>query len=812
MLRSGSLRVVLGPAATVSWSLGWGKGLLLVAENFSVNPVQLDHLLQQAARGDLQLPDFQRGWVWDDKAIVSLLASISLSFPIGAVMILATGNPDVRFAPRLLEGVTLGSSKEPSLLLLDGQQRLTSLFFALRSPDAVVTRDSRGKKVKRHYYADIARCLDHDPYDSREEYGIVGVPENRLVTENFGRTIKLDLRSRSGEIASEMFPLDIVFDPDRTTDWQMEYLQSGPGEIADRLEKWKGFAKRFISQFLQYQVPTIKLSKGTSKEAVCQVFEKVNTGGVSLTVFELLTATYAADEFNLREDWDKRKAEFSNHPALERFDAPQFLQAVTLLATHDRRMRNVEDAVPPAVGCKRRDVLRLELEDYEKWANSASRGLIRAVEFLHSEYIFDARDVPYATQLVPLGAIFAVLSSEGDNHAAVQKIRRWFWCGVFGEMYGGSTETRFAFDLPECVAWVRGEGPEPRTVREAQFQAERLLSLRTRNSAAYKGLYAMQMKAGCQDFRTGVTLGAHTYFDHSVDIHHIFPKRWCASDGGVQQAIADSVVNKTPIDSYTNRLIGGAAPSRYLSRLEDKYGIDRDELDSILLSHDIDPAALRRDDFPDFFNHRFEKMLRLIQRAMGKPVNRNPDRDESPFASTAVMDEKVRDVIAGGESDTVEFKSTGRNNLYTGTKDPVIEWAIVKSVAAFMNSQGGELLIGVDDTGQPVGIEEDYPFVHSRNRDGWELWLGTLIRTTLGKVEAADVTPRYCVLDGKTVAYIKLARSSEPVFTTPTKAAAPKGNILPGENKFFYIRMANATEQLAGNDLLTYTNKHWPTG
>ncbi|MCY4369926.1 MAG: DUF262 domain-containing protein, partial [bacterium] len=165
-----------------------------MAKNFSVNPVELDHLLQQAARGDLQLPDFQRGWVWDDKAIVSLLASISLSFPIGAVMILATGNPDVRFAPRLLEGVKLDSSKEPSLLLLDGQQRLTSLFFALRSPDAVVTRDSRGKKVKRHYYADIERCLDHDPYDSREEYGIVGVPENRLVTENFGRTIKLDLR------------------------------------------------------------------------------------------------------------------------------------------------------------------------------------------------------------------------------------------------------------------------------------------------------------------------------------------------------------------------------------------------------------------------------------------------------------------------------------------------------------------------------------------------------------------------------------------------------------------------------------------
>ena len=672
-----------------------------------------------------------------------------------------------------------------------------------------MTRNTRGKRVKRHYYADINRCLDPDPYDSREEHGIVSIPESRLVTENFGRTIRIDLRSRDGEVANEMFPLDIVFDLGRTMDWQMQYLQSGPGDLADRLEKWKGFAEKLITQFLQYQVPTIELSKGTPKEAVCQVFEKVNTGGVSLTVFELLTATYAADDFKLRDDWEKREAEFGNHPVLHRFDAPQFLQTVSLLATYDRRIRHRGDAMPPAVACKRRDVLRLDVQDYKKWATEASRGLIRAVEFLHSEHIFTARDVPYATQLVPLGAIFAVLGHEADNYAALQKIRQWFWCGVFGEMYGGSTETRFAFDLPECVAWVQGDGSEPRTVRQAQFQAERLLSLRTRISAAYKGLYALQMKVGCQDFRTGVTLGVQTYFDHSIDIHHIFPKQWSKSND-IDWSIADSVVNKTPIGSHTNRLIGGTAPSKYLDRLENKYRIDRDVLDTILLSHRIDPNALRRDDFPEFFNHRFEKMLGLIGRAMGKPVNRNPDRDESPFASDSAIEGKVRQIIAGGESDTVEFKSTGRKNLHSGTKDPTMEWEIVKSVAAFMNTHGGELLIGVDDTGQSVGIEEDYPFVSSHNRDGWELWLGNLISTTLGKVEAADLTPRYCELNGMTVAYIKLTRASEPVFATPTKAAKPKGATL-GENKPFYIRVANATQQLAGNELLSYTNKHWPT-
>jgi len=779
-------------------------------KTFKINDVPLTDLLQQAAQGELQLPDFQRGWVWDDEHIVSLLASISLSYPIGAVMTLATGNPTVKFRPRLLEGVKLAPSKEPGLLLLDGQQRLTSLYFALRSPDPVITRDARGKTVKRHYYADINQCIGPDPYGNREDEGLISIPESRLVTTEFGRTITLDLRTPKDEINNEMFPLDIVFDQGQTMDWQLEYL-SATSNGRNRIEKWKAFYQTIITPFLRYQVPTIELSKDTSKEAVCQVFEKVNTGGVSLTVFELLTATYAADDFDLREDWTKREARFDNYPVLANFEAPQFLQAVTLLSTYNRRMKQLNDPVPPAVACKRRDILQLEVGDYQEWAEPVADGLCRAVEFLHGEYIFAARDVPYPTQLVPLGAIFAVLGAKAQNYAALQKIRQWFWCGVFGEMYGGSTETRFAFDLPECVDWVLGEGSQPRTVTEAQFQAERLLTLRTRVSAAYKGLYALQMKRGSRDFKSGVTLESNTYFDNSIDIHHVFPKGWCGKNG-VEKGIANSVVNKSPIDSHTNRLIGGSAPSRYLERLQEKYSIESQDLDSILHSHDINPSALRSDDFPSFFNERFERMVELIERATGKAANRSRDRDESPYASMEALEEKIGNLVTAGESDALEFKSTGRKNLYSGNRDPAIEWSIVKTIAAFRNTDGGELVIGIDDVGQPVGIEEDYPYVQSQNRDGWELWLSNLISITLGKIEATAIKPRYCELDGKTVAYIKLSPAPAAVFATPAKSANPsKGSVSVGEDKFFYVRMGNATQQLAGSDLLNYTKKHWPT-
>ena len=119
----------------------------------------------------------------------------------------------------------------------------------------------------------------------REEEGIVGVPADRIVRSNFGRTIDLDLSNRDREIAAKMFPLDIVLDGGETMDWQMAYLQSGPGELTDRVATWKRFQDAIINSFVQYHVPTIDLAKSTPKEAVCSVFEKVNTGGVTLTGF-----------------------------------------------------------------------------------------------------------------------------------------------------------------------------------------------------------------------------------------------------------------------------------------------------------------------------------------------------------------------------------------------------------------------------------------------------------------------------------------------------------------------------------------------
>jgi hypothetical protein len=310
------------------------------------------------------------------------------------------------------------------------------------------------------------------------------------------------------------------------------------------------FEREVIKRFEQYQLPVIELKRETPKEAVCLVFERVNTGGVALNVFELLTATFAADDFPLRDDWNKCEQRLkSQRPVLRSLQSDDFLQAIALLVTQERRRADLARAIPAhevaGISCKRKDILRLEVADWQRLADLVEEGFARAARFLHGQKIFKARDLPYRAQLVPLAAILVDLGPDGETEGARQKLARWYWCGVLGELYGSATETRFARDLPEVVAWVRGEAVEPITVRESSFQANRLLTLRTRNSAAYKGLYALLMRDGARDFRTGEPIEDQTFFDDKVDIHHLFPKRWCRA-ADLPAAIYHSVINNPP--------------------------------------------------------------------------------------------------------------------------------------------------------------------------------------------------------------------------------------------------------------------------
>lgn len=569
----------------------------------------LKDVLDSIAKGETQLPDFQRGWVWDDQHIRSLIASLSRSFPIGAVMFLEAGG--VPFKPRLFEGVTLQPAPMPRTLVLDGQQRLTSMYLALRSSRPVKTKTEKGEEIHRVYFFDMAKCLDK--HEDRDD-AVLSVPQTLQMTSDFGRKIELDLSTPIQQYQQRIFPVSLMFDSQGFIEWKMGYSKHYSSDAEAMLFLMK-FEQEIWLGFQQFKVPAIEMDRNTPPEAVCQVFEKVNTGGVTLTVFELMTATFAANEFSLRDDWDARKRRIKErHAALRGVDGTDFLTAVTLLSSYQRHLSSKSP-----VSCKRVDVLRLTLDDFKKNADKIEAGFRKAAEILAEEKIFDAQGLPYATQLIPMSAICAALVDNIDQHTVKQKLLRWFWCGVFGELYGGANETRFGLDLPNVVQWING-GDEPRTVRDSTFTPNRLLSLQTRNAAAYKGFTALLMKEGSRDFITGTPIDLNTYFNNAVDIHHIFPRAWCEKEK-LPREKWNSVINKAPLAASTNRYIGGHAPSTYLSRIQKDKKMDAGTLDIFLESHSIPVAQLRSDLFDDFIRLRANALLGLVEAATGKGIS-----------------------------------------------------------------------------------------------------------------------------------------------------------------------------------------------
>ena len=184
-------------------------------------------------------------------------------------------------------------------------------------------------------------------------------------------------------------------------------------------------------------------------------------------------------------------------------------------------------------------------------------------------------------------------------------------------------------DYEEVLNWFEDDEALPRTVRDASFQPDRFDTLRTRNSAAYKAINVLVLREGSQDWFWKEGIRELDAAEIAIDIHHIFPRKWC-QDRGLDKDIYDCILNKTPISYKANRKIGGEAPSVYLPRIqkEKQVGLSDDEMDALLESHALSPVLLRQDNFEAFIEDRRQRLCRLIEKAMGKPVSQYAEAGE----------------------------------------------------------------------------------------------------------------------------------------------------------------------------------------
>ena len=538
----------------------------------------------------------------------------------------------VTFQSHAIDGAPKKVETQPSNLILDGQQRITSLYQAAFSENGVKIKSANRKNTKYWFYFDINSALDS--FLDREN-AIKIADENRVIRETNGEDINLS--TPDSEYRNLMFPVSKIFNPD---EWGSNYVKywmkekGGYDKATEYEEIYQNFKKNIIENFLNYRVPMIALNDLIKRDAICIIFDKVNTKGKTLDAFELVTAKFAAEHeggYDLRKKWGNKKngrrARLINWceglkklsikvdpktSVLLKVHGTDFLQVISLLKTRDQRKK---DGKTPVSG-KRRDLLNLSLEDYELYEDKAEKGFIDAAEFLHTLHILRDSDLPYRAQLVPLAVILSELK-DWKKEAVRLKLHRWYWSGVFGELYSSANETRMAWDVEQVLPWINGDIESlPATVKEASFLPDRLETMKTKQSAAYKGANALLLYKDIYDFQLAEKISySDVFFTSGIDIHHIFPKKWCEDNGKANgSSIYNSIINKTPLSSKTNRFIGGIAPSKYIEKLDAEHS--KQKMNSILKSHLINPNNIRKDDYEEHIKCRKEKLYELITKAM----------------------------------------------------------------------------------------------------------------------------------------------------------------------------------------------------
>jgi hypothetical protein len=526
---------------------------------FETDKKPLTYLLDQIENRDVALPDFQRSFVWEAGATRELVVSVIRSFPAGTLLLLQGGSKV--FAPRPFEGAS-ALNGDPAYLVLDGQQRLTSLFQAFF-----------GKGTHR-FFLNLADLLD-------------GYDVDEAVEVYLSKRAKRWQAIR-GQATDLMLPLEQLRS---FSDWRDEVLDLRAEQGDDRKKlrtQLNELEKEYVKPVELYQFPVTTLGESTPTEAICTIFETLNRTGVKLSVFELLTARAFAKQVQLREMWRSAREE---HTILADFDVDPYyiLQAISV---------NVKKSP------KRSVVLALDVEDIVACWDEIIIGMAESLTLLRDECgVLVDRWLPYQTMLVTMAAAWRPIKA-GRGPAVGQrraKLRRWFWCSVFSGSYENSPNTTTESDVPALTSWLEG-GETPAVVASFRFDAERWRDITARQRAVYRGTIALLMRRSPRDFHDGTPLSKPIIDGRAVDDHHIFPRGWLASVG--KAAAVDTVLNHTLIDKTTNILIGKRPPSSYLQEMRTKL---QNDLPDILASHGLPSdtnGPLFRDSFADFLEWR----------------------------------------------------------------------------------------------------------------------------------------------------------------------------------------------------------------
>lgn len=602
-------------------------------------------LVEQAHRGSICLPNFQRDFVWTREEVADLVRSILRGYFIGSLLLLRCDKDNPPFAPEYLRGAKPEHQEpRPELLVLDGQQRLSSLIYALTAPDLSLKDSAQ----RRWFFVDLDVLLNESDSDA-------------VVFDRAKRELR-DLLKPATQFDQRILPCTQLLSQEAFYKWRDSYEDWARVEAPDAYKEYRATRRdgwtRAATEFQTFEAPLVELPRVDDSDSeaigrVCAIFEKLNSTGVDLSVYDLLTARLYRSGIRLHDLWTEACAKHPRLRAWSKGKADHHKFGVLVLRTL---------ALLRGLDPKPRILINLSPQDFDNDWRRAASAIDRALELAtlvgqDGFGVFAEKWLPGFGLIPILAALRARVDDQKLGDTARAELRRWYWCNVFMERYSSAVESKSRKDYLEMTRhWFEG-GPEPDVFREAQSligsSGFRVRGSASYASAVYSGVFCLLALRNARDWRRAEDIRLQDLQDH-----HIFPQAYLRRHGVTKKVDVNTIANRTLISNETNGRIKDKAPADYAndpsilppgsrSELLAPHFADSEMLGALLEAKESAEAPQLAALYARFLDFREAAIISEVRRVCGIA-------ETAGVVAEAPPDDYAADVLAGGGPDEDE--------------------------------------------------------------------------------------------------------------------------------------------------------------
>ncbi|WP_179350064.1 DUF262 domain-containing protein [Winogradskyella pacifica] len=625
----------------------------------------LDKIISDIRDGKYVIPDFQREFEWNPWDVNGLIASIFMDYYIGTLLLWKASEKNVKVLS--CEGIKgFNGTLKPEHIVLDGQQRLTAMYFAFFNPDIVYP-----KRKSRCYFFMNIKFLVEENYEEAFYYKWEGKWYNDF------------LESPEQQYEHNVFPLQVIGKGTwEMMDWLKGYenywktqqelnTTTDTSELnEDEKQSHKnrtllikeslGFVPeitKVLRELLSdYNLSYIELDREISVAKVCDIFTHINSKGVALNIFDLLNAILRPYDIYLKDMWRNVSEELS-YTDQDKMKIYVF-QVMSILEQTYCSSKYLYYLVPDTVkttkenGSKKKVVLIKSKEEFETKWNSAVEALKKTIYTLKNPRDFGAINstfVPYPSIIPAFTAIKKHVEQKGYKNIldVNAKIKKWYWSSIFTLNYSSSVESTSAKDFIDMKKWFDDDTQEPENYIKfiQDLENQSFQKQNSKGSAIYNAIFNILILNEARDWYTSELPEYET-----LDDHHIVPHSWGKKNIGND---INSILNKTPLSPTTNRhIINSRLPNEYLAEMLENNGSEKfyKILESHLISKKSADILMRKpftkEDYYEFIAEREKSVKSYIKSSI------IDDFRELPIELRVINDQieelelKIRDVIA----------------------------------------------------------------------------------------------------------------------------------------------------------------------